>query len=492
MQSLQERQRSSSRGVAARQQARSPISKRAQQALAALQAKVGHGKDIDGWLAAGRPRPTRRSCGSALDVERGWERRARSRAARAARGARACAPRRSDRLGSRRTHRRRVRLALYAPASGASRVPTRGGDALLAKVRLKRPELGRLLADALHGVRCRDSISRTRLRDRDALGVGESFVTPAGHLVTAQTRDAVRAGQRAARRARAAARARGARGQRSPTRARSLPRAARARSTPSRPSSSHAAAGVSRREPGARPRSSGARTTSSSSCVQLKQAAEAAEKRRAQLAQDRADADRQADNERAAARRDRTRDRRPAVAAARRAREARRRPARAQRSRSRARRAAASGCARPSARRRKRASPKRGRRDRLAELERRRESLLATSASSSRRCLTQLTSERAGDRLDAGRGRRCSASSRLRGDAEAGAGRGARRAGGAWRDRCAPPRRRGSPPSRSSSLRAQKIQDMQLKEQAAALAEQQFAEQLAEAHADARRACPRR
>ena len=78
-----------------------------------------------------------------------------------------------------------VRLAVYAPAP-ARHGPVAGGDALLGKVRIKRPEVSRLVADALDGVRCRDSLARA-LADRDALGVGESFVTPAGHLVTAQT-----------------------------------------------------------------------------------------------------------------------------------------------------------------------------------------------------------------------------------------------------------------------------------------------------------------
>ena len=35
-------------------------------------------------------------------------------------------------------------------------------------------------------MRCRESLARA-LADRDALGIGETFVTPAGHLVTAQT-----------------------------------------------------------------------------------------------------------------------------------------------------------------------------------------------------------------------------------------------------------------------------------------------------------------
>ena len=63
--------------------------------------------------------------------------------------------------------------------------PHHGHDSLLAKVRLKQPEAGRLLADGLHGIRCRPDLG-SALADREALGEGEAFVTPAGHLVTAQ------------------------------------------------------------------------------------------------------------------------------------------------------------------------------------------------------------------------------------------------------------------------------------------------------------------
>ena len=67
----------------------------------------------------------------------------------------------------------------------ARHAPHRDPDSLLAKVRLKQPEAGRLLADGLHGVHCRPDLA-SALADREALGEGEAFVTPAGHLVTAQ------------------------------------------------------------------------------------------------------------------------------------------------------------------------------------------------------------------------------------------------------------------------------------------------------------------
>ncbi|MBK6337536.1 MAG: hypothetical protein IPF60_18065 [Betaproteobacteria bacterium] len=75
------------------------------------------------------------------------------------------------------------RIAAYVTAA-ARHGPTAGG-ALLAKVRLKRPEVGRLVADALHGIRCRADLAAA-LAERDALGLGEVFVTPQGHLVSAQ------------------------------------------------------------------------------------------------------------------------------------------------------------------------------------------------------------------------------------------------------------------------------------------------------------------
>ena len=76
------------------------------------------------------------------------------------------------------------RVAAYS-LMAARHVPSQGHDSLLAKVRLKQPEAGRLLADGLHGVRCRPDLA-SALADRDALGAGEAFVTPAGHLVSAQ------------------------------------------------------------------------------------------------------------------------------------------------------------------------------------------------------------------------------------------------------------------------------------------------------------------
>ena len=153
------------------------------QALAALQAKVGHGEDRDEWLdRVGLARAT--LLYTALDVQGGW-----NDALEAVLRERLEAVElptldrsldwESDAAGP------PVRLAVYAP-SPARHGPAAGADTLLAKVRVRRPEVSRLVADALDGVRCRDSLSAA-LADRDALGVGESFVTRAGHLITAQT-----------------------------------------------------------------------------------------------------------------------------------------------------------------------------------------------------------------------------------------------------------------------------------------------------------------
>jgi chromosome segregation protein len=76
------------------------------------------------------------------------------------------------------------RIAAYTPAP-ARHAPVAQGDALLSKVRMKRDEVSRVVADGLSGVRCRDDLAAA-LGDRDALAVGEAFVTPAGHLVTSQ------------------------------------------------------------------------------------------------------------------------------------------------------------------------------------------------------------------------------------------------------------------------------------------------------------------
>ena len=59
------------------------------------------------------------------------------------------------------------RVAAYTPAT-ARHAPQAQHDALLAKVRLKQPEVGRIVADGLHGVRCRPDLA-SALAEREAL-----------------------------------------------------------------------------------------------------------------------------------------------------------------------------------------------------------------------------------------------------------------------------------------------------------------------------------
>src|SRR5262249_42034660 len=77
--------------------------------------------------------------------------------------------------------------AVYAMASPdtSSARAVASDDGLLSKVRFRRPEIGHLLADWLRGVRCRDNAADA-IAARAQLHPGEAFVTPHGHLVSAQ------------------------------------------------------------------------------------------------------------------------------------------------------------------------------------------------------------------------------------------------------------------------------------------------------------------
>jgi chromosome segregation protein len=157
-----------------------------EQALAALQAKIGHGTDIDGWLAQ-RGLGEARRLWQVVDIEPGWED-----------ALEAVLRERLSALELEELDQVRDwvadgaqpprRLAAYAPrpaADTASEQPAQA-DALLAKVRMKRDAISRVVADGLSGVRCRDDLA-SALAGRDALAIGEAFVTPAGHLVTSQS-----------------------------------------------------------------------------------------------------------------------------------------------------------------------------------------------------------------------------------------------------------------------------------------------------------------
>jgi len=181
VQTLQERQRTASETWQRDSRLAADLEARAQ-ALSALQAKIGHGQDVDGWLARHGLTAARRLW-QALDIEPGWEDaleavlRERLNALEISRLDHALDWVSGDTAPP-------GRVAAYAPAP-TRHSPEAAADTLLAKVRLRDPEVGRLLADGVHGVRCRVDLAEA-LAERDALGPGEAFVTPAGHLVTAQ------------------------------------------------------------------------------------------------------------------------------------------------------------------------------------------------------------------------------------------------------------------------------------------------------------------
>ncbi len=181
VQQLQERQRHESTAWQAASQRLADREARAE-ALAAMQARIGHGEDIDAWLASHQLAGARQLW-RVLDVDAGWED-ALEAALRDWMKALELASLGDTLAWSGDGVRLPRRLSAYTPAD-APHAAAAGADSLLAKVVLKDGRLARLLADGLHGVRCRDDLS-TALAERAMLGPGESFVTPHGHLVTAQ------------------------------------------------------------------------------------------------------------------------------------------------------------------------------------------------------------------------------------------------------------------------------------------------------------------
>ncbi len=180
VQSLQERQREAADQWQSGARALGDLEARSA-ALAALQAKIGHGADVDGWLRA-RGLAGARRLWQVLDIEPGWEDalesvlRERLNALRLARL--------DDAAGFVGDAKPPGRLAVYADAP-AGDLPHVSDDALLAKVRTQQSTVSRLLADSLHGIRCRPGLDAA-LADRGSLAPGEAFVTPQGHCVHAQ------------------------------------------------------------------------------------------------------------------------------------------------------------------------------------------------------------------------------------------------------------------------------------------------------------------
>jgi len=444
-----------------------------EQALSALQAKIGHGTDIDGWLADHGLTRVRRLW-QLVDIEPGWEDaleavlRERLSAIEladladvAAWVAEGAAPPR--------------RVAAYALAT-ARHAPDAGQDSLLAKVRLKHGDAARVVVDGLHGVRCRPDLAAA-LADRGGLAAGEAFVTPAGHLVTAQGAaffapdnelHGVLARQReleelegaiASARTTAAA-------------ARQARDAVDAELTTTQQTYHAEGLAVSSQQRRVH--------DLELELVQLRQAAEAAAKRRAQIAQEVAEVETQVRE---------GEERRDAIAA-----EiadlqsrlhdelARRETARHARNEGEVALARGRERVRGAERAAQEAGfAERSCRDRIAELERRREGIGA-QREQQRGLLAQLTSER--EAIDwTPVETSLKAELAARGEAEQALAAARDRLESLGAELRAAEEARMTAEQKQEPARA-KILEMQLKEQAAALAEQQFTEQLAEAHAD--------
>ena len=182
VQALQDRQRASADAWQDASKRLAELTARAD-ALSALQARIGHGKDIDAWLDA-RGLAHAKRLWQVLDIEAGWEDaleavlRERLNALQLSRLDAALA---WIADGTRPPGR----VAAYADSGDASTAP-RAADALLAKVRTSAPGVARVLADGLYGVRCRRDLAAA-LADRQTLAAGETFVTPEGHRVSAQS-----------------------------------------------------------------------------------------------------------------------------------------------------------------------------------------------------------------------------------------------------------------------------------------------------------------
>ncbi len=338
------------------------------------------------------------------------------------------------------------------------------------------PDIARLLADWLRGVRCRDDVGAA-IRDRHALAVGESFVTPQGHLVTAQSisffaPDSDLHGVLA--RQRELGELEGRIGD-----AREAAQAART-----------ALSAIESELDDAQQRyhaESMAFSSQQRRChdlelelLQLTQAAEAAEKRRVQIDAELAEVAHQDEDERAqeAALARELADAQLALHDQIAKRDGARHAlneAEVDFARGRERVRAAERVAQEAA------FAERSSRERLAELERRRETL-AAQTSQQQGLLAQLTSERAAidwTPVEESLQRQLAA----RGEAEQALAAARDRQEGIGNELRAADEARLTATQKLEPARA-KIEEMRLKEQAVALAVQQFADQLAEAHAD--------
>jgi chromosome segregation protein len=182
VQTLQENQREATDRWQDASKALADLEARAD-ALSALQAKIGHGKDMDGWLS-GRGLTQAKRLWQVIDIEPGWED-ALEAVLRERLNAIEVAALDDALVWVREGATPPARIAVYAGA-GVPTDESRRDDALIAKVRKAPALVARVLADGLHGVRCRHDLAAA-LADRAELAVGETFVTPEGHWVSAES-----------------------------------------------------------------------------------------------------------------------------------------------------------------------------------------------------------------------------------------------------------------------------------------------------------------
>ncbi|MEP7063360.1 MAG: chromosome segregation protein SMC [Betaproteobacteria bacterium] len=151
------------------------------QALAALQAKIGHGGDAERWrqhkgLAAAR------QLWQVIDIDAAWE-----NALEAVLRERLEALEVGDLadVAAWLADASEVspRIALFSPHASAPAIDA-ASDALWSKLKIKDARFARFVADGVAHVRCRASLDDA-LSARASLAAGEAFVTPQGHLVSA-------------------------------------------------------------------------------------------------------------------------------------------------------------------------------------------------------------------------------------------------------------------------------------------------------------------
>ncbi len=168
------------------------------QALAALQAKIGHSEDADRWREQ-KGLTAARQLWQAIDVESPWENAVEAVLRERLEGLEV---ENLDQVAAWLADHSATlpRLAVFAPAAGPHAVPGNAGapggaadgaanafapaDALWQKLKIKDARVTRFVADGVAHVRCRDDIAAA-LAERAGLAIGEAFVTPQGHLVGA-------------------------------------------------------------------------------------------------------------------------------------------------------------------------------------------------------------------------------------------------------------------------------------------------------------------